>query len=174
VPYLCTSKAEAKRYNLGEDFYQQEDIMGFKQEDLHETQFLLDFVNKRFGNDVQLSIPLSTVVIRNLIFFGVLFVALNMLAALREHLINPYLWISIAFVGYIICTSGVVFTMSHGMPIFRFDQDQYGKMYVSEYFNRNNRQQWGGEGYIVSTLSVAISACFFFIYKIDKIFAEGW
>jgi len=47
-------------------------------------------------------------------------------------------------------------------------------MYVSEYFNRNNRQQWGGEGYIVSTLSVAISACFFFIYKIDKIFAEGW
>ena len=45
-------------------------------------------------------------------------------------------------------------------------------MFVSEYFSRQNRQQYGGEGYIASTLAAAISANFFFIYKVDKLFSE--
>ena len=49
-------------------------------------------------------------------------------------MINPYLWITIAWVGYFFCTSGIVHTIINGMPYFKMEQDQYGKLYVSEYF----------------------------------------
>jgi hypothetical protein len=65
----------------------------------------------------------SITIARNLIFFGVLFAVLNALAYFRYTLVNPYLWIALAIEGYVICTSGVVFTMQHAMPMFRFDTD---------------------------------------------------
>jgi hypothetical protein len=53
VPHLCASKAQAKRENLGYHFFQLEDILSVRSDsDLHETQVLLDFVNKRFSRDV--------------------------------------------------------------------------------------------------------------------------
>jgi glucan phosphoethanolaminetransferase (alkaline phosphatase superfamily) len=92
-------------------------------EDTHETQILLDFVNKRFQTDVQISIPISIMVMRNLIFFGVLFVVLNAVAYCRYALVNQYLWIAMALFGYVVCTSGVVYNMQNGAPMFRFEMD---------------------------------------------------
>jgi hypothetical protein len=59
VPLLCTSKEQSKRENLNEEFYKPEDIQKFNSmQELHETQFLIDFINKRFGTDVELTLPL--------------------------------------------------------------------------------------------------------------------
>ena len=65
-----------------------------------------------------------------------------------------------------------MYTILNTVPVFRFDQDQYGKMFVSEYFMRSSRQQYGGEGYIVSFLAIGVSVCFLFLSKVDAIFEK--
>jgi hypothetical protein len=82
--------------------------------------------------------------------------------------VQPHLWCAIAWLSYVVCLSGIVYNIIHQMPIFRFDQDQYGKMFVREYFMRSQRGQYGGEGFIVSGLSALIGFCFLVIFKIGS------
>ena len=89
---------------------------------------------------------------------------------IQDMLINPYLWIAIAWLGYFICTSGVVYTMLNHVPMFKMENDQYGKPYVSEFFMRSNRGQYGGEGYITAAMALCISGAFLVMIKADRIF----
>ena len=173
VPYIATSKEQKKREG-DLDFYKTEDVWLVKKDEMSETQIQLDFINKRLNTDVQVSFPFVVVLFKNVVLFVVLFVLLAAFIRIRSYLIDPMLWLGIAVIGYLICTSGVVYTMLHSVPVFKFDQDQYGKMYVSEYFMRNQRQQYGGEGYIISFLSVLISMMILFISKIDVIFSDDF
>ena len=72
--------------------------------------------------------------------FGVLTGLIVLIVKIKDYLIDQYLWLVIAWLSYVVCTSGVVYTILNTVPVFRFDQDQYGKMYVSEYFMRSSRQ----------------------------------
>ena len=107
--------------------------------------------------------------IKNLMMFVILGCLIVVVTRVRDYLIDQFLWLIIAWVSYIICTSGVVYTILNNVPVFRFDQDQYGKMFVSEYFMRSSRQQYGGEGYIVSTIAVLTSMAFLFLSKVDTL-----
>ena len=71
--------------------------------------------------------------------FGVLSGLIVLMVKVKDYLIDQYLWLVIAWLSYVVCTSGVVYTILNTVPVFRFDQDQYGKMYVSEYFMRSSR-----------------------------------
>jgi hypothetical protein len=66
--------------------------------------------------------------------FTVLALALTVLIKLRPALIEPALWWSISLFGYVVCTSGFIYSELHNMPMFRFDKDSYGNMFISEYF----------------------------------------
>ena len=110
--------------------------------------------------------------LKNVFMFTVLAGLIVLIVKIRDYLIDQYLWLVIAWISYVICTSGVVYTILNTVPVFRFDQDQYGKMYVSEYFMRSSRQQYGGEGYIVSLLAIGVSATFLFLSKVDVIFEK--
>ena len=77
--------------------------------------------------------------LKNLIMFVVLATLIVVIVKIRDYLIDQYLWLVISWVSYVICTSGVVYTILNTVPVFRFDQDQYGKMFVSEYFMRSSR-----------------------------------
>lgn len=55
--------------------------------------------------------------------------------------------------------------MLNNNPIFRFEEDKYGKMFVSEYFMRGMRQQYAGEGYIVSAITVVFGSAMLAIAK---------
>ena len=101
-----------------------------------------------------------------------LFFLINVLVRLRESLINQWLWMGVAIFGFVVCTSGIVYTKLHNMPMFRMDTDEFGNHYIGEIFNRGNRSQWGAEGYVVSMLCALISLSFYFIYSVDK-FAES-
>jgi len=59
--------------------------------------------------------------------------------------------------------------MLNNNPVFRFDQDKYGKMFVSEYFMRGMRQQYAGEGYIVSALSLVFGMALLGLAKANTI-----
>jgi hypothetical protein len=120
--------------DASEDFYRTQDIWFLKKDDAHETQVQLDYINKRLNHDVQLQLPLTTVLIKNLIMFAILVCVITVLVKLRPQLIDPILWWVIALFGYILCTSGFIYSELHGMPMFRYDKDAMGNMYISEYF----------------------------------------
>jgi len=56
--------------------------------------------------------------------------------------------------------------------VFRFEQDKYGRMYVSEYFMESQRQQYAGEGYIVSTLVMAFGVTILFMTRAVNYFDD--
>jgi len=106
----------------------------------------------------------------NFVLFAVLVVLIRVFVSIQEYLINPFLWITIAWVGYFVCTSGFIYTILNNMPMFKMEQDQYGKLFVSEYFMRSNRGQYGGEGYITSFIALVVSSSFLVMIKADKLF----
>jgi hypothetical protein len=75
---------------------------------------------------VPVSLPLQTIIIKNLILFTVVGILINVFIKIREHLINQKLWIFIALSSYFVCTSGVVYTMINPVPMFKFEPDRYG------------------------------------------------
>lgn len=122
---------------------------------------------------MQPQFPFHVILIKNLVLFAVLGALIVLVVKIRDYLIDQYLWLVIAWTSYVICTSGVVYTILNTVPVFRFDQDQYGKMFVSEYFMRSSRQQYGGEGYIVAFIALAVSMAFLFMSKVDALFEKA-
>lgn len=70
---------------------------------------------------------------------------------------------------YAICTGGVVYAIIHNVPWFKMDRDQFGNVYISEYFMKGQRGQWAGEGYIFSTLCIACGLTLIALSRVDKI-----
>ena len=84
---------------------------------------MLEHINKRFVNDVPIEQPFTTILMNNLMLFGVLVVLIRVFVSIQEYLINPYLWITIAWFGYFVCTSGFIYTILNNMPMFKMEQD---------------------------------------------------
>lgn len=133
-----------------------------------DAQIQLDFINKRLGHNVPLKLPFTTVLLKNLIMFAVASLAVILVAQWRTHLLTPMVWFSISIGGYIICTSGFIYSELHNMPMFRFDRDQYGSVGVSEYFMRQQRGQYAGEGYIASFIATLASLTLLFVTRVEK------
>ena len=119
VPYLATTKMVQKREDV--EFYKSEDIWLVRANEAAETQQILDFANKSFNNDVPIQTPLHVVMLKNLVLFVVLGGLIVLVVKIRVYLIDQYLWLIIAWVSYVICTSGVVYTILNTVPVFRFD-----------------------------------------------------
>lgn len=83
----------------------------------------MDFINKRLNHEVELKFPLSTVLAKNMLLFGIMALFMTILVKMRPMLIEPYLWYIIAVFGYVVCTGGFIYSELHGMPMFRFDKD---------------------------------------------------
>ena len=73
--------------------------------------------------DVKISFPFHVVLFKNLMLFVILAILLTVFIQIRPLLLQPKLWIAIALVSYAVCTSGVVYTMLHSVPVFRFEQN---------------------------------------------------
>jgi hypothetical protein len=73
-------------------------------------------------------------------------------------------------VSFGVCIQGFVYNLLNQNPVFRFDQDAYGKMFVSEYFMRGMRQQYAGEGYIISALVCGFGLVVLGMVKADTLF----
>ena len=86
VPYLACSEMQVKRDDG--DFYKLEDIWRIKKDSAFETQQLLDFINKRFNNQVQLKQKFSTVLMQNSFLFVVLAVLIRVFISIQNYLIN--------------------------------------------------------------------------------------
>lgn len=128
----------------------------------------LDFINRRLSHDVKLKLPFFTVLFKNMILFSILALLIGMIIVIRPILIDRTVWFGLSIFGYIVCTSGFIYSELHNMPMFRFDKDQYGSMGISEYFMRSQRSQYAGEGYITSLIAFFTSMCFLLFLKSDQ------
>jgi len=100
-----------------------------------------------------------------MLLFAVLGGLIILIVKIRPQLVNQNVWLGIAHISYAICIQGFVYNLLNNAPVFRFEQDKYGKMYVSEYFMRGQRQQYAGEGYIVSSLVMAFGLILLFMTR---------
>lgn len=141
-----------------------------RQDEIYDANKILEFFNKRLGTNVQITLPFTTVLIKNLIFLGIFSVALIVLRYIRILMLQPIVWFITAMIVYAICTSGIVYSIIHNMPWFKLERDQYGTVFVAEYFMRGQRGQWAGEGYIFSVLCVLTGLALIFLARLDKFF----
>ena len=81
-------------------------------------------------------LPFSVILVKNLTFLAVITLFLSVLKYLRQLLLIPAVWFSIAIMTMLICTGGIVYSVIHGVPWFKFERDSMGNVFVSEYFMR--------------------------------------
>jgi len=107
-------------------------------------------------------------------FLGIVTLLLFAIKYIRMALLRPETWFVIAMLTFFICTGGVVYSIIHGVPWFKFDRNEYGQVYVAEYFMRGQRGQWAGEGYIVSALTVLTGFVLIFISRVNNFITKSF
>lgn len=120
VPYLTVSQNQVKRDPNVANFYDAPDIWLIKKEEASDSQMLLKFVNNRLGNDLPLKVPFHVVLVNTIVMLVGLIGMVALVFKIRNALIQPSLWFFIAMASYVICLSGVVYSISHQNPFFLF------------------------------------------------------
>lgn len=142
-------------------------------DEIYDSNKILEFFNKRLSTNVPLTLPFSTIIIKNVTFFAIFMVVLSVLRYLKQLLLMPIVWFIISMLTYFICTGGIVYSIIHNVPWFKMERDQYGSVYISEYFMKGQRGQWAGEGYIFSFLTTCCGLVLVFLSRIENIFKKS-
>lgn len=82
VPHLTVSLQKQKRNDM-EEFYKEEDKWLVRGDEIYDSHKILEFFNKRLGTNVQITYPLSTIIIKNAIFFAIFVAAFTAVRYLR-------------------------------------------------------------------------------------------
>ena len=82
VPYLTVSLQKLQR-NDAEEFYKEEDKWFVRQDEIYDSNKILEFFNKRLGSDVQITLPFTTILIKNITFLAIFAAALIVLRYIR-------------------------------------------------------------------------------------------
>lgn len=69
-------------------------------------------------------------------FLAIFAIALTILKYIRVIMLQPAVWFIVSMVVYAICTSGIVYSIIHNVPWFKLERDQFGNVFVAEYFMR--------------------------------------
>ena len=131
-------------------------------------------MNKRLNTGTKLVFPFTTLLMKNLTFMIVILFFLSILKYIRQILLEPAIWFLIAMMTLFICTGGIVYSVIHGVPWFKFDRDQSGTVYVAEYFMKGQRGQWAGEGYIFSSLVCVCGILWIFVVRLDTLIVRKY
>ena len=135
VPYLTVSLQKLQR-NEAEEFYKEEDKWFVRQDEIYDSNKILEFFNKRLGSNVNITLPFSTILLKNMTFLIIFGLALALLRYIRTMMLHPVVWFTVSMIVYAICTSGIVYSILHNVPWFKMERDQYGNVFVAEYFMR--------------------------------------
>lgn len=138
VPHLTVSLQKLKRME-GEEFYKEEDKWLVRTDEIYDANKILEFFNKRLGTNVPLTYPFSTILIKNITFLLIFAVLITLVKYLRVVMLMPAVWFFIAMATYFICTGGIVYSIIHNVPWFKMERDQYGNVFISEYFMKGQR-----------------------------------
>lgn len=137
-------------------------------QDVVEASVLIDHVNRLTGNKLNIRYTLMRTAQGTIVILA----ALTALFLLRDHLANiiqnRVAWFVGSSIVYIACVGGIAFSLIHSMPTFKYAQDEAGNLRIEEYFQRNQRGQYAGEGYMCSMLMFLIAAVLVAFSRINK------
>ena len=156
-----------KRAPRLESFYPEEDKWLISGNEVYDARMQITFINNHLSTDVQIKFTFATIMFNNILVMIILGVFATLVKQMYSILLNQYTWMFVALVVYVICTAGTVFSILNGMPIFRFDRNEFGAVVITEYFQRGQRGQWAGEGYIMSVMATIIGLLFLFLNNVD-------
>jgi len=117
---------------------------------------------------VHIKYPFTTILWKNFVAFCVIALLFKAVSSVYSFLLNQWVWYSISLIVFFVCTGGIVFCMLNNSPLFRFDRNEFGSVYVKEYFMRGQRGQYAGEGYIASALFTCIGLSYLFLANTEK------
>lgn len=160
VPIICLANEKlAKKYaKNGDAKYDSKYEWKMSTQDFHDAGKLLEHVNKVTHSDVELKYTLYRIMMGNILIFGIAGVLFFFKDYLGGLLRNKTIWMVGTAIIYIQCIGGIAFNMIHKVPTFKYGHDSTGGMVVEEYFQRNQRSQYAGEGYMASLLMFTIGA----------------
>jgi ABC-type phosphate transport system permease subunit len=119
--------------------------------------------------DIELKYTLARILFANTVIVGLLVFVFFIKDTIRALLENRTFWKILTALIFILCIGGTAFNMIHKVPTFKYGQDQYGNTIVEEYFQRNQRSQYSGEGYMISTMMLSIGSLIIASFYLDKI-----
>ena len=168
MPYLVVSAMNMKRAPRLESFYPEEDAWLISGNEVSDARMQINFVNNHLSTDVQIKYTVANIIYKNLVVMAVMAVFATLVQKMYTILLNQYTWLAISLIVFVICTAGVVFSLQNGMPIFRFEKNEFGAIVIGEYFQRGQRSQWAGEGFIMSILGVVIGMSYLSLNKVTQ------
>ena len=136
VPYLAVSPLDMKRVPKLETFYPEEDKWLISGQEVYDARMQITFVNNHLSTDVQIKFTFATILFNNIVGMIILTLFATLVQKMYTILLHQYTWLMVALVVYVVCTAGTVYTILNGMPLFRFERNEFGSVVISEYFQR--------------------------------------
>jgi len=160
VPILGFANSELKNeYYLNYHLtYIDKYLWKFSSQDFNDAGKLLEHVNKLSGENVEQKYTMYRIMAGNALIFSVIGVLFFFKDNIGSLLQNKYVWIVGTSLIFIQCVGGIAFNMIHKVPTFKYAQDSNGEVYIEEYFQKSQRSQYSGEGYMISMLMFTIGA----------------
>lgn len=163
---------DMKRAPRLESFYPEEDKWLISSNEVYDARMQITFVNNHLSTDVQIKYTFGTILFNNIVGMLIITAFATLVKQMYGILLNQYTWFMVALMFYIVCTAGLVFSILNGMPIFRFERNEFGSVVITEYFQRGQRGQWAGEGFIMSTMAVIIGLTYLTLNNVERIFED--
>lgn len=107
------------------------------------------------------------ILLKNVIVMSVMAALAILVKIMYPILLNQWIWLLVANLGYILCTGGIVLAI--GLPLWRTEKREDGTTYIIEYFNRHTRAVYGLEGYMMSALATGISMTYLLLFSLSKL-----
>lgn len=170
VPVLALAdKSLADFYSKNKNLtYETKKMWQMGPQDFSDAGKLLEHVNKISGHKVELKYTLWKRVLGTGLIMAVLGCVFLLKKVLLYLITNRIVWMVGSAIIFIQCVGGIAYTLIHSVPLFKYGHDSTGNMIIEEYFQRNQRGQWGGEGYIVSMIMFLIASCIIGFMKTEK------
>jgi hypothetical protein len=131
---------------------------------------MVEMLNKMFNHPKgELEFKEKPEVVRKRIatLFAVLTSFIIFVYLIYNVLMYQPIWLFVALSVHIICTGGVGFILIMGVPWFKYGNEN-GKEVIIEYIYRDNRNQWGAEGFMMSALTTVIGLIYALLSRVHK------
>lgn len=118
---------------------------------------------------------MKQLVLSNLIITSIIGSLVCLVVFGYPYLMNQWLWLGIAFSVWILCQGGIVYVRIEGPDDFKLGPDPMdpSQQIVVSYIQKDSRDQYKYEGFIMASLVVAYGTLFILILNTPKVFENG-
>jgi len=125
---------DLKRDGKPETFYKEENKWKIETTDVYDAQRQIEFINNSLRTDVKISHTFAAIMFKNFFALFIIFIFYEIVKYAYATLLKQWVWFGIAITVFVVCTGGLIYSMSNDMPLFKFKRNEFGSVVVDEYF----------------------------------------